>query len=207
MTDGAAAASADAATWTRRAQIAAALGYAVRRLPDVDVLGRAVPRYEVDAGTNERAIRLFQAFAEDDARHDEGVRAIASAMREWADRLPAGMDREVELAHKIQRFVRDNVRFQREEEEATMASSLTLSLGQGDCDDHTVLVVALCLAAGLPARIETVRNARGQIIHAVPMALVNGKRTWLETTINARFGEHPIDAAKRLGVLRRDITG
>ncbi|MFZ8278391.1 hypothetical protein ACO1KY_14770, partial [Staphylococcus aureus] len=46
-------------------------------------------------------------------------------------------------------------------------------------------------------------NAQGSIAHVAPIVVDADKRwRWAETTVDARFGEHPREATKRLGLGR-----
>jgi len=92
----------------------------------------------------------------------------------------------------------------------TPCSAFTLASGSGDCDDHARPVFALALAGGLPAAIAFLHHGgpSAQPTHAVAQLGLGGRLRWAETTIDAAFGEHPLDAAIRLGLVtaRQDLA-
>lgn len=75
----------------------------------------------------------------------------------------------------------------------------TLAWG-GDCEDLASLLVALCRAAGLEARIVWM-DETGEYNHVSTQIYVGGRWQWAESIIpGASLGEFPQDAANRLGV-------
>jgi hypothetical protein len=76
----------------------------------------------------------------------------------------------------------------------------------GDCDDHARFVYAMGKAAGVPVDLAFLHEPGGDPDHVLARAKVHGKREWVETTLDAGYGEHPVTAAKRLGVLRADMS-
>jgi transglutaminase-like putative cysteine protease len=153
---------------------------------------------------NVHAVELLNAFAEDDARNDtelvDFVRGMVVASRR---REEIG----AELAEGIHRFVLDHVDFSEEDGERFRLPSLTLRLGTGDCDDSAHLIASMAMAAGLPARVVLLRNAKGDPTHVVAQIAHDGAWHWCEATFEARYNEHPHDAAKRLGLMRKDVVG
>jgi len=96
-----------------------------------------------------------------------------------------------------------------DEAQETFPSALQVLLdGLGDCDDHTLLVIALCTAVGLEVTCEAFGAETPAHVAALGR-LDDGSWAWMETTIaGARLGEHPIDVCRRLGIaMRKDITG
>jgi transglutaminase-like putative cysteine protease len=80
----------------------------------------------------------------------------------------------------------------------------TLRVGYGDCDDHARLVRALLRALGWDARYVVLQRGRlAHVVTAVPGTWhgADGDRIWVETTLPAELGEHPIVALGRLGRL------
>jgi hypothetical protein len=59
------------------------------------------------------------------------------------------------------------------------------------------------MAGGEKARIVGVSNAQGKVGHVAAVVFDGKHWCWAETTIDARFGEHPRAAAKRLGIAHR----
>jgi hypothetical protein len=56
------------------------------------------------------------------------------------------------------------------------------------------------MAGGAKARVAGVANAHGKVGHVAPQLHDGARWWWAETTVPARFGEHPRAAAKRLGL-------
>ncbi len=196
---------------SRRAAIAQRLGCRVERGEEVTVGGVVRATVRIETRSNDQVIVLLNAYATDDAQNDPTVQQLAAEWRSFAARIPRATpaERETMLARRIHRYVRDSVNFQREPSEVHRSSSVTLALGAGDCDDQSALVMALALASGLRSRIHGLRNRRGEITHACATIWIDGSETWAETTVDAYLGEHPFDAAVRLGLAksRADITG
>ena len=190
-------------TRNRRAEIARRLGVRVVERPPVLVAGKLYPDFDILTRSNEEIIRLCDAWAQDEGRVDPPLLAMGRDFRAWATRFVDDDEREIEIAKRIHRFVKDRIRFQVEEVETNRATSITLELGAGDCDDHAVLVVALAVACGLRAKVCAIRNSRGEITHAAPLIHAGGRDWWAETTVDADFGEAPLDAARRLGLAQR----
>lgn len=140
------------------------------------------------------AARLLLALSEEDATTD-GARAIASELR-------AKYSTDDQLARAIQEWVRRRVRFAREKGEIFQTGGHTIRLGVGDCDDHARLVYAIARAAGLHVAMAFLHNGAGPT-HVTAILCASGTCSWTETTVAARFGEHPNDAARRLGLLRQ----
>jgi transglutaminase-like putative cysteine protease len=155
--------------------------------------GSSLPVLELECGDNVTAIRfLNHAAAKDTADAD---------VRDLALRLLAA--HPAELPQAVHAFVKTVVRFVRENTETFQHTKYTLRRGAGDCDDHARCVVSLVLAGGGKARIVGVPNSQGKIAHVAPQTLHDGAWRWAETTIDAGFGEHPREAARRLGLNRR----
>lgn len=127
------------------------------------------------------------------------------ALELWSDAAD-----EADYVARVFGYVRERVRFVREPGEVFARSDYTLAAGAGDCDDHARVVYALLSAGGVPARLAFLYKNRSDTgpRHVVAQALVGGRWLWLETTIAAELGEHPYEAAKRLGVVnvRSDIA-
>lgn len=149
------------------------------------------------------AARLLLAAALEDAR-TPGARVLALELRSLAPSDEA-------FARAVFDLVRARVRFVREAGEVFAAPWYTLEVGAGDCDDHARLAFALLVAGGVPARLAFLyrkRHANLGPSHVVAQVGLRGSWRWLETTVAAEFGEHPYDAARRLGLLsaRQDIA-
>lgn len=155
----------------------------------------------LECGDGWAAARLLVALATEDAATGY-VRGLARA-------LGAGRVSDLEYVARVSLFVRGAVRFEREVGELFVAPRELLAARVGDCDDHARLVYALLVAGGVPARLAFL--ARGRVpLHVAAQAWIasagGGAWEWVETTVDADVGEHPIAAARRTGALRRDIT-
>ncbi len=146
------------------------------------------------------AARFLVALAAEDSR-TPGARDLALSIRRGAP-----SDRA--FARAVHAYVKERVRFVREAGEVFQGSAYTLETGGGDCDDHFRVVYALAMAGGLKARGAFLHDAgrNAQPTHALAQLGPGGEWAWAETTVDAWFGEHPIDAAVRLGHVRQDIT-
>ena len=105
----------------------------------------------------------------------------------------------------IAEYVQTHVEFVREEGEVFQGAAWTLAHGYGDCDDHARVAYALAAAGGLPVRLAFLSHGAGDPSHVLTQLQVDGEWLYAETTLRAELGEHPIDAARRLGVVREDI--
>jgi hypothetical protein len=154
---------------------------------------------EVDCPDGWGAARMLLAAAIEDAR-SPGARDLALRLRREAPT-------DAEYARAVHRFIKDRVRFVREHGEVFTAPGYTLAAGAGDCDDHARAAIALALAGGIGAQLGLLHNGDGPA-HAAPVLCVDGRCNWAETTVDAAFGEHPLRAAERLGLLksRSDIA-
>lgn len=104
------------------------------------------------------------------------------------------------------RYVQSRVKFREEEPETFATPSVTLRDGVGDCDDSERVLVSLARAAHIPARLVFFLQD-GIPAHASAQLWSAGAWQWAETTIPARFAEHPFDAMTRLGLGRPDLDG
>lgn len=156
----------------------------------------------VEAEDNDHAIAILNALAHDDATDPEIVE-LAHRFLTWAHDFHIDQDK---LAACLHDYVRSTVDFVTETGEAFRSAALTLKLGAGDCDDSTRCLCALAIACGIEARAVGVRDPDGEITHVAPQLKTRDGWTWAETTFEADFGEEPRSAAKRLGIVREDVT-
>jgi hypothetical protein len=89
------------------------------------------------------------------------------------------------------------IKFRHEPVETFQSARLTMHLGAGDCDDHARLLVALARSAGVEAELVFFNDGE-QPVHGVGLLRDADSWWWAETTINARFGEPPLEAIDRL---------
>jgi hypothetical protein len=161
---------------------------------------RAVGR--VDCPDGWAAARMLVALAVEDARQP-WARDVALALRRNAPSDEA-------FARAVQAFVKDRVRFVREAGEVFQGGAYTLESGGGDCDDHARLAMAIALAGGLPSAMAFLHHGglRSSPTHAAVQLCPGNVCSWAETTVDAAFGEHPLAAAIRLGLVneRQDLA-
>lgn len=146
------------------------------------------------------AARLLLALAIEDSR-TPGARNLALTLRREAST-------DEEFARVVHAFVKDNVDFVREAGEVFQGAAYTLEMGAGDCDDHFRLVYALAVAGGLKGQLGILHKPNMPPSHAVALLCPDSTCAWAETTVDAAYGEHPVDAAIRLGLVnaRADLA-
>ena len=137
------------------------------------------------------AARLVLALAIEDSDTD-GARELAAALRRdaWTDRA---------FIQATQDYVRHAIRFVRDRGEQFAGPDYAFELGEGDCEDQARAVYAILRAGGVPVRLVFLHRGEGPT-HAVAQAKDAGGGGWVETTIAAELGEHPNEAARRLGL-------
>jgi hypothetical protein len=153
------------------------------------------------------APRLLKRFADDDA-HDPLVhawsRAILAATARARGEDLAGPELSPELerayARAIHKNVQRQIKFLPEPLETFQSARTTMALGAGDCDCHARLVYSLARSGGLPARMRFF-ELDDQPVHVVDA--IGPDLAWAETTLDARFGEHPHAALRRLSAAGR----
>ncbi len=151
---------------------------------------------------NHRAkVRLLVNLAEYDA-HTPDVRRAAELAVAGA-RTP-----EAQIA-ALHRRVRDGVTFTKEINETFSPTMWTLDARLGDCDDTARALVALLRSLGFTAGVQTIPpyESRRPPVHVAALVNHGGRWHWLETSIAARPGEHPLEAARRLGIRTRPELG
>lgn len=147
------------------------------------------------------AARLLVALADEDAA-TPGAIAFARSMR-------ARYPRDVDFARAVHAMVKRRVAFKREHGELFQSGAMTLNARVGDCDDHARLVYGVSKAGGLCTSMAILhRGDDSGPAHATAVLSVHGQPVWAETTLDARFGEDPNAAARRLGLTnaRSDIA-
>ena len=154
---------------------------------------REWPILQLECGDNGRAIAFLNEAASLDASAPE--------IRDLALRLRDAHPEVLGFLHAVHAFVQAAVRFVREERETFQHALYTLKRRAGDCDDHARAVVALARAGGAKARVVGVAGTRGKVGHVAPQVNDGARWWWAETTVPARFGEHPRAAATRLGLI------
>jgi len=99
-------------------------------------------------------------------------------LRQWLEKLQAGRPGE-----PFERFA---------------GPAATIARGKGDCDDSARVVRAVLRALGHPARLVFMGTKQGplHVVAAIPQT--EGKWFWLDASLRARPGEHPVKAKERI---------
>lgn len=157
--------------------------------------------FEIDCRTHANKVRMLSALADLDAELPD--------VRRLAENVTAGLRTDDERATALHSYVKSRVAFVREKRETFSPTLRTLEIGQGDCDDSARALMALVRALDIPCRLETLpERATGKVpLHVAAQVQLGGAWEWLETSIDARAGEHPIRAARRLGIDTRPELG
>lgn len=155
--------------------------------------------FEVTCRTHAQKVELLRELAEADADLPD--------VRRIAERVVAGSQSDAERATRLHAFVRDLVSFTKEKREIFSPTLHTLEVGLGDCDDSARALLALLRSLDLPARLKTLPEGGPEPLHVAAQVQLGGQWHWLETSIDAEAGEHPLQAAKRLGIAARPELG
>lgn len=155
------------------------------------------------------AARLLYELAQEDAA-DPVVRAWALDLQAAASRWlgePIGSPTRSsalvdELARTIHGNVQEQILFIHEPKETFQSARVTMATQAGDCDDHARLVYALARAAGLKAKLIFLEDD-AQPVHVVAQIEDSRGYQWAETTIDAAYGEPPLQAYARL---KKDVA-
>ena len=123
--------------------------------------------------------------------------ATHPAVRDAAARLAEGCASPRQQLERFVLFVRDDIRFGFPPDGDLTAASGTLALGIGQCNTKGTLLLALCRAAGIPARLHF-----APIRRSIQRGLYTGvwylllprhlSHAWLEVSIDGRW--RPVDA-------------
>lgn len=78
----------------------------------------------------------------------------------------------------------------------------------GDCEERAMWLAAALAAAQIPTRLVWMQQQAAQD-HVTVQAWLDGRWVWADPTVpGARLGEHPQDAADRVGdAIARRLTG
>lgn len=112
-----------------------------------------------------------------------------------------GVDRGMDEIAAVHSYVKQNIEFRGEYAETLQEPRVTLQLGAGDCDDHSMLIMALLLSLGIRARFKTVAvpSAPDTFAHVYVEALDRRTGQWvpLDSTVpGAGPGWEPPDATR-----------
>lgn len=154
------------------------------------------PRVKFECPSGWAAARFLLEAARADVNEPD-VRALAARLRRAGGAF----------AEAVHAFVASEIRFEKEEGEVFQSPMVTLARGAGDCDCQARLVYALLSIGGVPARLAFLHRG-GNPLHVLAQAWDRGRWRWLETTVRgARYDEHPLSAARRVGQIRSDVGG
>lgn len=139
---------------------------------------------------------------------DATVAAVVRLAREGAAALPvrklaralSGSTSGAVAAERFFVWIANSIRYRPDpaDVDTVRAPAITLRLRYGDCDDHSALFAALCLAAGVPVRFRVVGPGRDDFQHIFPEILDRGRWVAADTTQPDRpFGWRPSGAAEK----------
>ncbi|MGE0294704.1 MAG: transglutaminase family protein [Hyphomonadaceae bacterium] len=102
--------------------------------------------------------------------------------RQWSSEVAA-----------LHRFVRDDIRYVRDPVgvESVATPDKTLEIGQGDCDDKSVLLAALLESVGHPARFRAIGLNGGPFSHVLVQTKIGPQWVNAETIIPVELGWTP----------------
>ena len=137
-----------------------------------------------------------------------GIRATLSKMRlltrEAKKSLPIRMQAVALVSHLPQKdfkaeiraihaFVRDRIRYVKDVNgvELLHTPEKLLEIGQGDCDDKSMLVASLLESIGHPTRFVAISNAPSKFCHVYVETKIGGNWYSVETTENVAVGWQP----------------
>lgn len=143
-----------------------------------------------------KVVKLLSALSDSDATHPKVI-SLAQKMMRACNNDPRC------FARNLHRLILDRVEWTRESPETFQHTLYTLKKGRGDCDDMARAIKAIARAAGVPARMVILNNLDGEPAHAVSQLKPGEVWRWAETSVDARYGEHPLRAADRLGIRSR----
>lgn len=158
--------------------------------------------HRVECRSHAAKVRFLANLAEFDS--------MTPDVRRAAEQIAAGATSAEQQIDALHEYVQGRVVFTREPTETFSPTMHTIAVGAGDCDDSARALVALLRALGHDAGMGTLPDVQ---TGAVPRHVAAKVRTpagwqWLETTLpGAHRGEHPLEAAKRLGVRARGDLG
>ena len=109
---------------------------------------------------------------------------------------------EVQDLHK---FVRDSIRYVKDIAgvETVQTPDITLEIGQGDCDDKSVLLASLLESIGHPTRFVAVGFRPGHFSHVLIETKIGARWIPLETTEPVPMGWYPPRVRARMEVFNR----
>lgn len=138
---------------------------------------------------------FLSALAEHDAHHDPRVRMVAAPI--VARAMRASSDPWAHLA-ALTYAVQSRVAYVDEKQETFARPAWTWARRYGDCDDSAPLLASLVRSVGHDAQLVTMGWGEPQHVAARVRPAGESEWAWAETTIAAKFGEHPAAAKARM---------
>jgi len=131
------------------------------------------------------------------AKRQYPIRELALSL--VSDKHQKDFTGEIRALHK---FVRDNIRYVRDIRgiETVSTPAMTLSIGQGDCDDKATLLAALLETIGHKTRFVAVGFQPGQYAHVLVETKIGKRWIPLETTEPVNVGWYPPNVASRMTI-------
>jgi len=155
--------------------------------------------HRVECDDHQAKVRFLGLLAE----YDAGLPDV----RRIAELVVAGAADTSEQVERLQQFVQQRVTFTGERDETFSPTIRTLAHGVGDCDDSSRALMALLRSLAIPTKLATLPEG-GVPLHVAPMVKLAGKWHWVEPSVAAQLGEHPLAAARRLGInTRPELAG
>ena len=118
--------------------------------------------------------------------------STAPQIRELACKIVAKVPEKQwgQEAAAILAFCQKAIRYTKDIEgvETLQTPAQTLRIGQGDCDDKSMLAASLLMSVGHPARFRAVGMIKGTLSHVFVETKMGGKWVALETTENWPLG-------------------
>jgi len=103
-------------------------------------------------------------------------------------------------AQRIHNFVRDEIRYVKDIRgvETVHPPERVIELGQGDCDDKSILSAALLSSIGHPTRLVAMGFNSAPISHVITETKIGNKWVPSETTMDWKFGKRPSNITSTL---------
>ena len=105
-------------------------------------------------------------------------------------------------AGRIHSFVRDDIRYVRDIRgvETIHTPERILDIGQGDCDDKSVLLASMLESIGHPTRFVAVAFGHKHFSHVLVETKIGSRWIACETTMPWKFGRYPPKVTNRMEV-------
>lgn len=106
----------------------------------------------------------------------------------------------IEEAKAVQQFIKNTIRYVKDIRgiETIQTPEITLAIGQGDCDDQSILVAAMLESIGHPARFVAISFDGIEYAHVFTETKIGSNWYSVETTEPVAFGWRPKGVRNRL---------